>query len=60
MSDIDEDENYKKVVFLENIDKTLKEILTFFQSIEERTLDGIDSELYHEELEKDNFSPNIG
>lgn len=42
-----------------SIDKTQKETLKFFQSIEERTLDGVDAKLYTEELKKDNFSPHI-
>jgi len=44
---------------LKSIDETQKEMLKFFKTIEERTLDGVDEKLYTEELEKDNFSPKI-
>jgi len=45
---------------LQEIKKNQKETLNFFKSIEERSLDEIDSQKYLDELGKESFHPPMG
>ncbi len=45
---------------LKSIDSTQKQMLSFFKSIEERSLGEEDSQKYLDELGKENFHPPMG
>jgi hypothetical protein len=49
----------KSIALLEEISSSLKELISFFQSIEELNA-GADDNRYNEELKKDGFHPKIG
>ncbi len=57
---MDERISDEKTNLLKSIDNTLKDMLNFFKSIEERSLGEEDSQKYLDELGKENFHPPMG